>query len=218
MNGSGVIERDDLVADRDPAVRDDVRVQAALVHELLDDPRPRQLLQVQTGLADHDAVALDLADAEPLADQVVQAHAADGELAAGLALRQPGAGDDLGLNEREREARPRSLREEVAVAFEALAGEGLDRLDGTDVVLVGGPRVDGADVHALTSSVSRSAATALAQSSCVAATWRSIGAAAASGSPAATAPRIHAMTAGTMAPPDGLEPPTQALGRPRSVH
>src|SRR5262245_18476298 len=185
MNGSGVIERDDLVADRDPAVRDDVRVQAALVHELLDDPRPRQLLQVQTGLADHDAVAFDLADAEPLADQVVQAHAADGELAAGLALRQPGAGNDLGLDEREREARPRSLREEVAVAFEALASEGLDRLDGTDVVLVGGPRVDGDDVDALTSSVSRS---------------------------------IHAMTAGTMAPPDGLEPPTQALGRPRSVH
>jgi hypothetical protein len=102
---------------------------------------------VQTGLADHHAVALDLADAEALADQVVQAHAVDGELAAGLALRQPGAGDDLGLDEREREARPRSLREEVAVAFEALAGEGLDRLDGTDVVLVGGPRVDGDDVY-----------------------------------------------------------------------
>jgi len=50
LKASGVTERDDLVADRDPAVRDDVGVQAGAVDEFLDDPGPGHLLEVQAGL------------------------------------------------------------------------------------------------------------------------------------------------------------------------
>jgi hypothetical protein len=54
----------DRVADGDPAVVEDVRVEPAAVEQLLDDPRPRHLLQMQARLADLDAKALDFADPE----------------------------------------------------------------------------------------------------------------------------------------------------------
>src|SRR6185503_11761865 len=70
------------VADGDRPVREDVGVDPGPVGELLDDPRARHRLQVQAGLAELDAVALDLADEEPPADEVVQPDAADGHLPA----------------------------------------------------------------------------------------------------------------------------------------
>src|SRR4051812_22422646 len=78
----------DVVADADRAVVQDVRVQAGAVDHLLDDPRPRERLQVGARLAELDAEALDLADAEALPDEVVQAHAADDDLAARLGASQ----------------------------------------------------------------------------------------------------------------------------------
>ena len=98
--------------------------------EVVDDPGPRQLLQVETRLAELDAVALHVADPEALANQVVQAYAAHGHLAARLARREADVGDDLVLDERQRLAGPGTVRAEVTVAVEPLAGDrprGLDR-------------------------------------------------------------------------------------------
>ena len=87
---------------------------------------------METRLAELDAVALHVADPEALADQVVQAHTAHGHLAARLARREADVGHDLGLDERQRLAGPGTVRAEVTVAVEPLAGDrahGLDRFD-----------------------------------------------------------------------------------------
>src|SRR5262249_17214912 len=65
----------DLVADGDRARRHDVGVEAAAVEEVVDDAGPRERLQVQTRLAQLDAEALDGADHEAPADEIVQPHA-----------------------------------------------------------------------------------------------------------------------------------------------
>src|ERR671933_1066963 len=79
------LERDDLVADGDRAVGEDVGVDACAVGELLDDPRPRHRLEVLARLAELDAVALDLADAEAPSDEVGEPDAAGGDLPPRLA-------------------------------------------------------------------------------------------------------------------------------------
>ena len=72
----------DGVAHRDPTVVEDVGGEPGPVDQLLDDPRPRQLLQVQARLAQLDPQALDLADPKAPADQVVEAHAPHHDLPA----------------------------------------------------------------------------------------------------------------------------------------
>lgn len=72
--------------------------------EVLDDPWPGELLQVLAGLAQRNAVALDHADAEPLADQFVQPYTANRQLASCPAGWQPHLVDDL-LNKCERTSR-----------------------------------------------------------------------------------------------------------------
>jgi hypothetical protein len=66
------VDRDDLVADGDHAVRDDVRVQSAAVHEAFDHSGLGQPLERRAGMAQLDAHALHVADAKPLADELVQ--------------------------------------------------------------------------------------------------------------------------------------------------
>src|SRR5262249_41441397 len=75
---------DNRVADADLAVSQDVGVEAAAVNQVLDDAWPGQRLQVQAGLAQVDAEALDVPDPEVLAHQIVQPHAPHDDLAAGL--------------------------------------------------------------------------------------------------------------------------------------
>ena len=56
---ASAVELDDLVADRDRSVAQDVRVESGAVDEVIDDPRTGHLLEMEAGLAELDAVALD---------------------------------------------------------------------------------------------------------------------------------------------------------------
>src|SRR5262249_14432045 len=118
---SSELQLADLVADRDRAVGEDVGVDAGAMDELLDDPRPRHLLQVEARLAELDAVALDRPDEEALADQVVEAGAAHRQLTSRATRRQADVLDDVLLHQRQRLARLGAVGEVVAVAFEPLA-------------------------------------------------------------------------------------------------
>src|SRR5262249_15700134 len=92
----------------DLAVAEDVGPQAATMEKVLDDPGPRQPLQVRARLAQLHARALDVSDAEPPADQVVQPYAAHHNLAARLGSGKPDLRQRLRLDRRERHA-PRVL-------------------------------------------------------------------------------------------------------------
>ena len=91
--------------------------------ELLDDPGSCHALEVQAGLAQLDAVALDVPDAKSLADQIVQPGSAYRELAPGGAREQPDFRDDVPLHERQRLPGLGALLAEVAVAFEPFPGD-----------------------------------------------------------------------------------------------
>src|SRR2546430_16945540 len=95
LAGVGLTDR---IADSDRPVAQDVRVDAGTVHELAHEARAGELLQVRAGLAQLHAVAEDIAAEEPPADQVVEAYATDGELAARRAPREPGVLSDLRLH------------------------------------------------------------------------------------------------------------------------
>src|SRR5438876_4646155 len=116
--------------------------------EVLDQVRPCHLLQVQAWFAELDAIALHLPDVESLADEVVQPHAADGELASRRAGRKAGLFDGLALDERERLARLRAGWKEVPVALEALPANGPHRRDGLERSAFDRPDVDRDDGHA----------------------------------------------------------------------
>src|SRR5947207_2935857 len=136
---------DDGIADGDPAVVEDVRVEPTPVKKILDDPRPRHLLQVAARLTDHDAEALHLAHPEALAHQVVQPHAAHDHLAARLGAGEADILQHLRLDQGHRPAGLRAVAVEIAVALEPLARERADRIDRRDGV--GGADVDRLDVH-----------------------------------------------------------------------
>src|SRR5205823_14719123 len=99
------------------------------VDELPRDPRPRHLLQVRARLAELDGVALDLADAEALADQVVEPQAARRQLPPCRARQEADVLHGLLLDERQRPPRLGAVREVVAISLEPLAGNGPDGLD-----------------------------------------------------------------------------------------
>jgi hypothetical protein len=61
----------DLVARGNDAVGEDVCTQAAAMDEVFDHSRPRRLLEVKTRLARPDAITLNDADPEVLADEIV---------------------------------------------------------------------------------------------------------------------------------------------------
>ena len=108
---------------------------------------------MQARLAELDADALHLADAEALADEVVQPHAADDDLPAGLGAGEADVLEHLGLDQRQRAARARS-RLGHAVADEAVPGDGLHRLDGRERLRR--PDHDRLDAHAPKATRSRS--------------------------------------------------------------
>ena len=86
----------DGIANADDAADQDVGVDAGPMGELLDDPRSRPLLEMAAGLAELDAEAFDLADAEALADEAVDVHVAHRHLPPGPTRTQSDLLDDLG--------------------------------------------------------------------------------------------------------------------------
>ena len=97
--------------------------------EVVDDPRAGQRLEVQARLAELDADAFDGADHEALADEVVQAHAADDDLPARLRAREADVLERLRLDQRQRSAGAVAPGAEVTVALEPAAGDGAREVD-----------------------------------------------------------------------------------------
>ncbi len=116
------LELDYWIADADDATHEDVGIDPSSMSQLLDDPRPRHLLQMPTRLAELYTEALDLADPEPFADEAVHVHVAHRHLPASLSRHQSDVLDDLGGNERQRLAWRGSVGMEMTVAFEPLSG------------------------------------------------------------------------------------------------
>src|SRR5262249_61036465 len=109
--------------------REDVGVEAGGVEEVVDDAGPRERLQVQARLAELDTEALDGADHEALADQVVQPDAADDDLTPRLHARQRDGLERLRLDQRQRAARSLPVGTEVPVTLEAAARDRADEID-----------------------------------------------------------------------------------------
>ncbi len=97
--------------------------------EILDDAGPGKALQVSARLAELDALALDVADAEPLADQGVEPSAAHHDLTPGLRAGQADVLEGFGLDEGQRLTRACPVGEEITVALQAAAR---DRAYGAD--------------------------------------------------------------------------------------
>src|SRR4051794_24298463 len=165
--GGGSVVDDDLVADRDAAVGDDVCIEPAAPGEVLDDPGSGHLLEVLARMAELDAHAIHSPDAEPLADEVVEPHAAGHDLAARLRAREPDFFERLRLDQRERLARLGAVAEVLPVALEPPARERRDRVDGSN--RVGRSDGDGFDVHADSMSVVSDDADSSTTSACASA-------------------------------------------------
>jgi hypothetical protein len=116
------------VADGDASAAHDVGTQARAVDEPTEDAGIGERLQVPAGFAQLGSHALDRADTEALADQVVEPHAARKHLPAGLLVRQFDAGvvaealERLGLDQGDVPRVP------IAVAHDA-SGTHLDLVD-----------------------------------------------------------------------------------------
>ncbi len=123
------LELDDGVTEADDTADEDVGVDSGPVGELLDDPRPRHLLQMTTWFAELDSEALHLADAEPFANETVDIHVAHGDLPSSLSRPESNVLDDLGCNERQRLAWRSSVGMEMAVPFDSLPGDGPHGID-----------------------------------------------------------------------------------------
>lgn len=87
------------------------------MNEVAEQPGPCQCLEVQAGLAELNAVALDLANGKTLADEFVQAHSAYRQLAARRSRWQPDVLDDLFLDQRQGCSGRRACGMEVTVAL-----------------------------------------------------------------------------------------------------
>src|SRR5438094_691022 len=134
--GSRSLRERDRIPDADLTVVEDVSVQPRSVHERLDRARLRQGFEVGARLAELDPFALDLADPEPLAHELVDFDAAREH----VATRRSGLDRDLSLlgdgvhrlrgNERHGPAR-RSVAAwpVVAVALEPTTGARLHAFD-----------------------------------------------------------------------------------------
>ena len=100
------------------------------MQQVVDDPRPRQRLQVETRLAELDADALDIADAEAPPDQVVQPYTADDDLPSRLGPGQANVLERLCLDQRQRVPGSLAAGAVVPVALEPAPRNRTDRLDG----------------------------------------------------------------------------------------
>src|SRR5690242_6973178 len=135
------------VTDPNDPADEDVGIDPSPMGELLDDSRPRHLLQVPTRLAELHAQALDLPDAEALADEGVHVDVAYGDLPSRFSRLQSDALDLLGCDERQRLARRSSIGMEMAVSFQPLARHGSRGLDRPQFRLVRSSEVDRLDRH-----------------------------------------------------------------------
>src|SRR5258706_9801970 len=133
------VERDYCPADRDLARRQDPRPKPGPMDERPQDRLAEEVGQVLAGLAQPRSFALDLADAEPLADQLVETDPAGRHVAPALAGGEDDAIgrrevlEDLGFDEGDvavgrRIGRPGATSGGVAVAFEPDPGDGMDAL------------------------------------------------------------------------------------------
>jgi hypothetical protein len=117
------------------------------VDEIFDDAGAGELLQVQARLAEFHAEALDIADPETLADQVIDPYAAGHDLPAGLRPAEADVFQGLGLDQGQGLPGAGPFGEEITVTFQALPG---DRANGADrAQRIAGADVDGLDMHAI---------------------------------------------------------------------
>jgi hypothetical protein len=135
-SGYWCLDRDDRIADADLAVGENVGVEAAAMHERLGHTWLCHRLEMRAGLTELDPLALDVADAEALADELVDVDPAREHVAA----RCGRLDRDVAL-ERNRihrfgrdQCHPSPRRRvavfpEVTVAFETASGVRTDALD-----------------------------------------------------------------------------------------
>src|SRR5882724_9525153 len=128
--GHGALFGRNPVAYADLAIYQDVGVEPAAVDEVLDDPRPGQLLQMQARLAEFDTGAHDIADPETPADQIIEPHSPDDHLSARLRPGQARVLQRLGLDQRQRLARLRAIGAEVPISPKPFTRERCNRPDG----------------------------------------------------------------------------------------
>jgi hypothetical protein len=96
------LELDYWITDADDAADQDVGVDSRAVGERLDDPGPRHFLEMPTRLAEFDAEAFDLADAEVFANEAVDIDVAHGHLPSSLTRLESDLFHNIGCNERKR--------------------------------------------------------------------------------------------------------------------
>jgi hypothetical protein len=115
------------------------------VDQVLDDPGPRQLLQMQAWLAQPDAHALNVPDPETPAHQLVKPHSPHNHLTARLRTGQPHVLERLGLDQRQCLARLCAILIEVPVAAEPFTCDRGNRRDGLQ--RVAWADIDLLDIH-----------------------------------------------------------------------
>jgi hypothetical protein len=134
--GYRCLDRDDRIADVDLAVGENVGVEAAAMHERLDHARLCHRLEMRAGLTELDPLALDVADAEALADELVDVDPAReyvatrrGRLDRDVALERNRI-HRFGRDQGDTSSRRRvAVFPEVTVALEAASGVRADALD-----------------------------------------------------------------------------------------
>src|ERR1022692_1254565 len=141
------VELDDRVADPDRSAHDDVGVDPGAVGEILDDAGPRHLLEVRARLAQLNAEALDVADAEAPADEIVHLHPAQRHLSPRLAECQPDVLDDRSVDQRQSLTGAGPGLVEVAVALQPLPGHGDRRVDRVELCRLARADVNRLDRH-----------------------------------------------------------------------
>src|SRR5215467_10600405 len=116
------------------------------MNQVLDDAGTGELLQVQARLTELDANALNAADPESLAHEIIEPDAAHDHLPAGFRAAQADILVRLGLDQGQCPARSRSLLAELAVSLKSLACQCRDGVHPREHLTR--PDVDLHDVHA----------------------------------------------------------------------
>jgi hypothetical protein len=115
------------------------------VDQVLDDPGPGQLLQMQARLAQLDAHALDVPDPETPTNQLVKPYSPHDQLTTRLRTGKFHVLERLGLDQRQCLARLCAIRIEVPVAAEPFTCDRGNRRDGLE--RLGWADIDLLDIH-----------------------------------------------------------------------
>jgi hypothetical protein len=153
--GYGCLDRDDRIADADLPVAENVGVEAAAMRERLDHARLCHRLEMCAGLTELDPFAFDVADAEALADELVDVdpareHVASrcGRLDRNVALERDRI-HRLGGDQGHASSRGRvAVSPEVTVALETASCVSTNALDGSRELAALGRHEDGFDMAA----------------------------------------------------------------------